>query len=78
MTSFLLLLALSIHMRMTQIYTLLQYFKMILQPRDARLASRVGTISSLNSDLERVTSRGEENLVNLNDSKPQFQILSLA
>ena len=36
---------------------------------DARLDSRVDTISSLNNDLERVASWGAENLVNFNDSK---------
>ena len=36
---------------------------------DARLASRVDTVYSLNNDLERVASWEADDLVNFNDSK---------
>ena len=41
---------------------------------DARFASRVDTISSLNSDLERVASRRAENLVNSMSQKNKFKL----
>ena len=45
---------------------------------NSRLTSRVDTISSLNGDLRRIASWGAENLVNFNDLKTQFSIISLA
>ena len=45
---------------------------------DTRLQSRVDTISSLNDDLERIASWGADNLVNFNDQKTQFQLMTLS
>ena len=45
---------------------------------NSRLISRVDTISSLNDDLGRIASWGADNLVNFNDLKTQFTIISLA
>ena len=44
----------------------------------SRLVSRVDTISSLNDDLGRIASWGADNLVNFNDLKTQFVIISLS
>ena len=45
---------------------------------NSRLASRVDTVSSLNVDLERIASWGTDNLVNFNDQKTQFMLMSLS
>ena len=45
---------------------------------NSRLASRVDSISSLNDDLERIASWGTDNLVNFNDLKTQFMLMSLS
>ena len=45
---------------------------------NSRLASRVDTISSLNDDLERIAGWGADNLVNFNDQKTQFMLMSLS
>ena len=45
---------------------------------DSRLISRVDNISLLNDDLRRISSWGADNLVNFNDLKTQFSIISSA
>ena len=45
---------------------------------NTRLSSRVNTLSSLNNDLERIASWGADNLVNFNDQKTQFQLITLS
>merc|ERR1712212_1258368 len=45
---------------------------------NSRLASRVDSISSLNDDLKRIASWGTGDLVNFNDLKTQFMLMSLS